>query len=171
MLRIRSRTMAKKLPTDDLFEKSTMTFGEHLEELRVCLFRGVVGVALGCLIGFFVANWVVRFFQSPLERAMEQYYIEKAVGDFKALYEASNNVTINAVPVEVERQIVDDGLIPEPIQIEPAHLAEALRLTYPEQFNGLAISPYWFTPGDFLVGGARGLCRDLAAAKNKSGTE
>jgi len=61
--------MAKKLQTDDLFEKSTMTFGEHLEELRVCLFRGVVGMALGCLIGFFIANWVVRFFQSPLERA------------------------------------------------------------------------------------------------------
>jgi hypothetical protein len=66
----RSSVMAKK-PTDDLFEKSTMSFGEHLEELRVCLFRGVAGIALGCVIGFFAANWVVRFFQSPLERAME----------------------------------------------------------------------------------------------------
>src|SRR5947199_7081378 len=94
--------MAKKLPTDDLFEKSTMTFGEHLEELRVCLFRSVVGVAMGCLIGFFVANWVVRFFQSPLERAMAQYYVEKAVGDF-------GNLIGRTPPVEVERQILDEG--------------------------------------------------------------
>src|SRR5436190_981939 len=111
--------MAKK-PTDDLFEKSTMTFGEHLEELRVCLFRGVIGLALGCTIGFFIANWVVRFFQSPLERAMEQYYIEKAVEDFRPLFEKAYHVRLDAVPIEVRRQIIDEGLVPELIQLEPA---------------------------------------------------
>jgi sec-independent protein translocase protein TatC len=153
--------MAKK-PTDDLFEGSTMTFGEHLEELRVCLFRGVIGIVIGCLFGFFVANAVVRFFQSPLERAMERYYISKALGDFKSLF--------GVVPVEVQRQIVDEGLIPEPLQIETAKIAEALRLTYPEQFAGLAISPYWFTSGDFLPGGPERLCRNLARAKDTEGT-
>src|SRR4051812_17173286 len=127
-----------KQPTDDLFEKSTMTFGEHLEELRVCLFRGVVGLAFGCIIGFFIANWVVRFFQKPLEQAMEQYYVEKAVDDYGTLFKTDP-------PVEVKRQILDEGLIPEPIQIEPARLAEALRLTYPHSFNGVDISPNWFT--------------------------
>jgi sec-independent protein translocase protein TatC len=155
--------MAKKLPTDDLFEKSTMTFGEHLEELRVCLFRGVVGIALGCLIGFFVANSVVRFFQSPLERAMAQYYVEKAVADFGHL--------IGKTPsVEVERQILDEGLIPEPVQIEPAQIADALRLTYPETFGGLQIPASWFTTGDFLPGGAARLCRELAAAQARPQT-
>src|SRR5438046_1253082 len=138
-----SFVMAKKLPTDDLFEKSTMTFGEHLEELRVCLFRSVIGVGLGCLIGFFAANWVVRFFQSPLEHAMERYYIRKALGDYTVLYRAQNNISLDEVPVEVQRQIIDEGLIPEPIQIEPGHIAESMRLTYPERFGGLAGSPYW----------------------------
>src|SRR4051812_31385064 len=155
--------MAKKLPTDDLFEKSTMTFGEHLEELRVCLFRSVVGIAMGCLIGFFVANWVVRFFQSPLERAMAQYYVEKAVIDF-------GHLIGKTPPVEVERQILDEGLIPEPVQIEPAQVADALRLTYPETFAGLQIPANWFTPGDFLPGGAARLCRELAAAKGRAQT-
>jgi sec-independent protein translocase protein TatC len=150
--------MAKKTPSDDLFEKSTMTFGEHLEELRVCLFRGVIGVALGCLIGFFVANGVVRFFQSPLERAMEDYYIDKAVDDY--------GISFGKQPtVEVKRQILDEGLIPEPLQIEPAQLAEALRLTYPESFSDLRISASWFTAGDFLPAGAPFLCRELTAAK------
>ena len=28
-----------KIRDDDLFEKTTMTFGEHLDELRLALFR------------------------------------------------------------------------------------------------------------------------------------
>ncbi len=159
--------MAKK-PTDDLFESSTMTFGEHLEELRVCLFRGVMGIVAGCVIGFFAANHVVRFFQSPLERAMARYYVDKALGDYRALF--------GVVPVEVQRQVLDEGLIPEPMQIETADIAAALRLTYPEQFSGLDISPYWFTRGDFLPrrdffpGGEVALCRDLDAGSQRSET-
>src|SRR5262245_1634639 len=135
--------MAKKLPTDDLFEKSTMTFGEHLEELRVCLFRGVIGMALGCLIGFFIANWVVRFFQSPLERTMEQYYIEKALDDLARDY--------GEVSYEVRRLILDEKLIPEPLQLDIGRATQALRLTYPDQFGSLEFSPYWYTFGDFVA--------------------
>jgi sec-independent protein translocase protein TatC len=153
--------VAKK-PNDDLFETSTMTFGEHLEELRACLFRGVIGVAVGCVIGFMSANQVVRFFQKPLERAMERYYVDKAVGDYKLLFDE--------IPVEVERQILDEGLIPEPIQIDPSKLAAALRGTFPESFGGLEISQYWFTQGDFLLGGAGQLTQDLVAAKERPKT-
>jgi sec-independent protein translocase protein TatC len=153
--------VAKK-PSDDLFESSTMTFGEHLEELRQCLFRGVIGVVLGCVIGFFVANDVVRFFQSPLEDAMERYYVDKALGDYRILY--------GRVPVEVQRQVLDEQIVPEPIQIEMGQLAAALRLTYPELFAGLEISDYWFTPGDFLPDGDREvkLCRDWVADSQRS---
>lgn len=158
--------MAKQ-PTDDLFEKSTMTFGEHLEELRVCLFRGVVGLAFGCLIGFFIANWVVRFFQSPLERAMEQYYVDKAVDDFKPLYEKAFRVRLDKLPVEVKQQILDEGIVPEPIQIDPAHIVNSLARVYPQQFGDIKISAYSFTPGDFLNGGELQLCRNLVAAKDR----
>jgi len=147
--------MAKK-PTDDLFEGSSMSFGEHLEELRVALFRGVMGIVAGCLIGFFVANAVVRFFQSPLERAMERYYLDKALSDLVAQY--------GLITVEVKRMILDEGQIPEPIQIETGKLAETLRLTYPEQFGGLDLSPHWYTEGDFRDGKSRELAQSLVAA-------
>src|SRR5262245_2265455 len=135
-----------KTPTDDLFEKSTMTFGEHLEELRVCLFRGVVGLGLGCMIGFFVANHVVRFFQSPLETAMEKYYLNNALEDFDKEY--------GTVTYEVERMILDEKLVPESMQIDAGRLSAALHQNYPEQFHTLQISPYDFTIGDLLIGGA-----------------
>src|SRR5689334_22792877 len=141
-----------KTPSDDLFEKSTMTFGEHLEELRVCLFRGVIGLALGCIIGFFVANWVVRFFQSPLERAMEPYYIEKAVDDVLPLYDTAYRTPLAKVPVEVERTIIGEGILPEPIQIEPADIIHSLARVLPGQFGDIKISASLFTPGDFLPG-------------------
>src|SRR5688572_1735385 len=77
-----AKAKTAKKTNDDLFEGTTMTFGEHLEELRVCLFRSVIGIALGCVIGFMIANNVVNFFQTPLTRAMERYYIDKAITDY-----------------------------------------------------------------------------------------
>ncbi|MCI0359385.1 MAG: twin-arginine translocase subunit TatC [Planctomycetaceae bacterium] len=153
--------MAKN-PNDDLFEGTTMTFGEHLEELRVSLFRGVMGVLAGCLIGFFVANSVVRFFQGPLERAMERYYLDKALSDLV--------VKFGSIPVEIKRMILDDGLVPDPIQIETGQLAETLRLNYPEQFAALNLSPSWYTEGDFLDGGAPSLAQALVKAADAGGS-
>ena len=153
--------MAKQ-PHDDLFEKSTMSFGDHLEELRVCLFRGVIGIAVGCVVGFFAANAVVRFFQMPLEDAMERYYIDKTLIDYKAEF--------GEPPVEVRRMVLDEQLVFDRFQMEAAPLGEALRLTYPEQFASVRISPHWITLGDFRPGGASMLCREIAAAKNDRNT-
>jgi len=151
-----------KTPHDDLFEKSSMTFGEHLEELRVCLFRSVVGIAIGCLIGFIFANSVVRFFQSPLEQAMENYYLDTALEDFPELY--------GEPTYEVKQMILNEKLIPEMTQIDAGRLAAALQTTYPEQFGGLDISTYWYTLGDFLAGGEREFCRLLVRAKDDTGS-
>jgi sec-independent protein translocase protein TatC len=147
----RNPLMARK-HNDDLFEGSTMTFGEHLEELRVCLFRGVMGMAAGCLIGFFIANSVVNFFQSPLERAMIRYYLKKVIGD-------NPNLT-----VEEARLALDEGLVREEILIEVGQAASALRYAYPEQFPELNLSPYWFNEGDLLAGGGPAIAKEISSA-------
>ena len=64
-------------PKDDLFENSTMTFGEHLEDLRHSLFRAMLWLAGGLLVGLFFANEVVRFVQMPLEGAIEQFNADR----------------------------------------------------------------------------------------------
>jgi sec-independent protein translocase protein TatC len=68
-----------KFPNDDLFEGSKMTFGEHLDELRGALWKAVVGLAVGVGIGLFIGHEVVKFIQSPLTEAMEEYLLERAV--------------------------------------------------------------------------------------------
>jgi sec-independent protein translocase protein TatC len=64
---------------DDLFQSSTMTFGEHLEELRTCLIRAAAGLAVTVLLGFFVARPVVHMIEDPLRRALGDYYSKRAI--------------------------------------------------------------------------------------------
>ena len=69
---------------DDLFHSSTMTFGEHLEELRTCLIRASAGLAVAVLLGFFVARPVVHLIEQPLRRALGDYYSGRALETFDA---------------------------------------------------------------------------------------
>ena len=62
----------------DLFQNSTMTFGQHLEELRTCLFRAIIGLAVGCVLGFLVGDRVVVFITTPVESALKTYYEKEA---------------------------------------------------------------------------------------------
>ena len=41
---------------EDLFQDTTMTFGEHLEELRFSLFEAVLGLAIGEAVVFYDAS-------------------------------------------------------------------------------------------------------------------
>ena len=63
---------------EDLFQESTMTFGEHLEELRSRLFKALFGLIAGFLFGLFFAPWVVEFIQGPIENALTNYYMDAA---------------------------------------------------------------------------------------------
>ncbi len=60
----------KREYNDNLFQDSTMTFGEHLEELRTCLFRSAIGLAIGVLLGLALSRYVVEMIKAPMERAL-----------------------------------------------------------------------------------------------------
>ena len=57
-----------------------MTFGQHLEELRPCLFLAIFGLAIGCGIG--LLPWCrfpwSTFIQKPVENALTEYYQKQA---------------------------------------------------------------------------------------------
>ncbi len=61
---------------DDLFKDSTMSFGEHLEELRGALGRSLVGLIIGFLGGLFFADDAVKFVSSPLENALARLHVD-----------------------------------------------------------------------------------------------
>lgn len=103
---------SKKLPADDLFEKSSMSFGEHLEELRRSLAKALIWVAIGTLLGLGFAKQIVRFVEEPLKGAIQDFHIEQA----KLQYEEANGE-------KPSEEMVDwlkvQGMIPERVFIEP----------------------------------------------------
>lgn len=72
-----------KLPNEDLFRDTTMTFGEHLDELRRCLMKAVLGLFLGTAIGLYYGKDMVIGLQTPLQNALETFYSEEALGDLE----------------------------------------------------------------------------------------
>ena len=102
-------------PEEDLFKDSTMTFGEHLEELRGALIRSLLGLVIGILIGLLVAKYVVRWIQSPLKKALDEHYEILAEEDLERRYGKD-------VPLAVKEQMKNEGLVFEEVLIERREL-------------------------------------------------
>lgn len=71
-----SHTM--KTPTKDLFDDSTMTFGEHLEALRVHLIRALLGLILAATVCLYKGDAIVDFIRRPIDRALKNQSVQVA---------------------------------------------------------------------------------------------
>lgn len=101
--------------TDDLFEKSSMSFGEHLDELRKALVKSAIWLAAGTLIGLFFATSVVKFIEQPLRAAMDEFYLNQTAARFKKI----NNVE---APEPLLDWMKDHSVMPELVFLDPAQL-------------------------------------------------
>jgi sec-independent protein translocase protein TatC len=101
---------------EDLFEASTMTFGEHLEELRVTLTRALIGLVIGFLLGLAAANQVVRWIEKPLISALERHLSEAAKEELHTTYPGE-------VSEEIERFVATDRMVFEEVLVERRELA------------------------------------------------
>ncbi len=133
---------------EDLFKDTTMTFGEHLEELRVCLFKAVLGLVIGFLLGLLVARPVVRAIKGPLEDALKAYYQTKAEEDLTDKLAELQHVgyPLPEDPDELET-LVEDLRLPDgtglkdlkfdKVYVNPSELLYHLKQAHPEQFKDL----------------------------------
>ena len=58
----------------DLFDDSTMSFGEHLEELRKRLILALLGLTVGVIISLFFSDRVMKTMEIPVKNALDRYY-------------------------------------------------------------------------------------------------
>ncbi len=54
----------------DLFDDTTMTFGEHLEELRIRMWRAIVGLTLVTCLTMYFGDQVMAIVRKPIEDAL-----------------------------------------------------------------------------------------------------
>ena len=75
------------MPTDkDLFEEEqqmvAMSFGDHIEELRIRLILALLGLAVGVVLTFIpplnLGMRVMRQMQDPAQEALDVFYKERA---------------------------------------------------------------------------------------------
>ncbi|MBX3441252.1 MAG: twin-arginine translocase subunit TatC [Planctomyces sp.] len=57
----------------DLFDDTVMTFGEHLEALRIHLFKALVGVVLAMIFCLYHGDVIVAIVRQPLDHALKTY--------------------------------------------------------------------------------------------------
>lgn len=124
-----------RVPDEDLFESTKMTFGEHLEELRVCLFRALIGLVIGVLLGLGVAKYVVEEIKGPVTKALQDFYIDKAINNLKADY--------GEISADVETVMRRDKIIFENIYVEKQELEriEQFRSTQGDETFDTEIGP------------------------------
>jgi sec-independent protein translocase protein TatC len=72
------KTPSQLKKADDLFEKSSMSFGDHLEALRKALVWAFVSLGIGMLIGMPLADRAVNYIQTPLRIALKKYENERS---------------------------------------------------------------------------------------------
>ncbi|MEE3372899.1 MAG: twin-arginine translocase subunit TatC [Planctomycetota bacterium] len=148
--------MAKR-PQDDLFESTTMSFGEHLEELRGCLVRALLGLLIGFLIGLSIANRVVQFIQTPLTMALESYYLDKEKTDLQTGDPLANSEDLNVLKTQ--------ELVQDRVKIDPHAILAYLKASNPEQFQKLEVSRYQFRWMNVKENQAQPLCVRLSNPK------
>lgn len=106
--------------SDDLFEKSKMTFGEHLEELRAALIKSLIAITIGFFLGLYWAPSFVQFVSEPLKAAVDAHLLEDAKEKYIAELER-RKAAGESVPDDIEKaaeELVKRGLAPRTIYFD-----------------------------------------------------
>ena len=64
--------MGESKKTEDLLD-STMSLGDHLEELRMRIIRALLGLVLGCIIALVFGRSIVNFLEGPYNDATAEF--------------------------------------------------------------------------------------------------
>lgn len=128
---------------EDFFKDTTMTFGEHLDELRSCLVKAVVGLAIGIGIGLYFGDQIVKLIEDPLVAALGDFYLSEATKTYAEWHKERTDAGLS-VPYtikQVEHLVRDRQLLFEICYLDPVQVLGALGDSDP-QLKELAPKPH-----------------------------
>lgn len=131
-------------PVDESqLEHTKMSFGEHLNELRRALFKSVLALVAGFLIGLCFGWNIVDYIQGPLREALQQFYLRQAVAKQLANLEEQKAAGL-PVPEDLPaaaQQMAVEALVPHDYYVSPEELAAALKPHFPELADQFPVAP------------------------------
>lgn len=144
-------------PTKDLFDDTSMSFGEHLEILRVHLIKAIIGAVIAIVICLLNGTKLVDFIRRPIDQALAKYGEVKVDDDVKegfkeqwGLDTLSELVFGKAKKTEIDEEtgeeyVIEEELIPHPdlvkVKIPVDELEKALRKASPGSFTQVETPP------------------------------
>ena len=146
---------------DDLFDDSSMSFGEHLDELRYRLIMSIYWLVGGFIIALIPGSWIipgsnlpslsgwaVSFIQRPLTRSLHSYYVgqssDRIKGQMKRLEEMGYSPDIALIPAR-------NGMADREVWLFPDDIARLRRLLCPDRADSAAGPVSVFTNEQLLA--------------------
>jgi sec-independent protein translocase protein TatC len=130
----------------DLFDDTSMTFGEHLEALRTHMIRAVIGLGVAMAITLPCGGILVRFMESPITQALARNALveENDVSGFNFW----SYVQSWFGKTDPANSVVEKKPIPEKpadaativVQIKPSELTRFLHAADPKRYPAVAAS-------------------------------
>lgn len=147
-------------PTKDLFDDSSMSFGDHLEVLRIHLWRAIIGMVICIIFTLFKGQFIIGVMRQPIDEALRKYSIKTGT-PIKLEEDVAKNVDLwdrlttwvktewgfEETPADsaidpdtksAEAATADEDLAQRsaviPVEIQLVDLARALHTLDPEQF-------------------------------------
>lgn len=153
-----------KKPTRDLFDDSTMSFGEHLEALRTHLIRAIIGLVIVAVICLYNGEVIVNFIRRPIDRALrrhseievhddtaqmkhgwDKFREDMGINTFIELFTGTKSEREQAAREEADKA----GVKSDPaahtgsimVRVDMNDLASALHAADPERYPAPAVTP------------------------------
>lgn len=120
---------------DDLFHESSMTFGEHLEELRRALVKALLWLVAGFVIGLVCGSYVVDFIKLPLVDALKGHYTLDSAYEYQLLLDRLNHNEGEELPTrakdsteiaDLAADLLAQGLVMEEVRVDRQILRNAV---------------------------------------------
>jgi sec-independent protein translocase protein TatC len=123
----------------DLFDETTMSFGEHLEALRLHLFKAVIGLVLVMMGTLYWGNLLVDVIRAPIDRALQRnkLFTEEETstfwGNITSLFDRTK--TPETAPAAVPVAPADQNTIIA--RVKPSDLLRVLHEADPKRYPSL----------------------------------
>lgn len=120
----------------DLFDDSTMTFGEHLEVLRVHVWQALLGLVIGVIVALFLGDKIIAVLRTPIDNALRRNNMPTAEDDLggmdftgflKQLFSDEEKKPEPKEPV-IEGQLAEDEII---VRVPLESLKQAIEAVAP----------------------------------------
>ena len=111
---------------EDYFADTRMSFGEHIEDLRRYLLRGVYGFVVAMVLSFLLARPAMLFINEPVEKAVKQFYDDR-------INEARKEIELDPKHPLNQPKVM-------PVEIKADDLAQMLKQLDPNLFRAMVVA-------------------------------